>query len=67
MIVCFYVLPSAQVIRQWHFEKCFFLVLCGFNRWLESDIMCVFYVLANYLGCYVLFTVFVVIRCELEN
>ena len=50
-----------------HFEKYFFLVLCGFNRWLESDIMCVFYVLANYLGCYMLFTVFVVIRCELEN
>ena len=38
-----------------------------FNRWLESDIMCFFYVLANYLGCYVLFTVFVVIRGELEN
>ena len=42
MIVCFYVLPSAQVLRQWHFEICFFLVLCGFNKWLESDIMCVF-------------------------
>ena len=26
--------------------KNFLLVLCGFNRWLESNIMCVFYVLA---------------------
>ena len=43
------------------------LVLCGFNRWLESNIICVFYVLAiTRLLCYV-FTVFFVIRCEPEN
>ena len=27
----------AQVLMLRHFEKNFFLVLCGFNRWLESD------------------------------
>ena len=42
---------------------------CGFNRWLERDIMC-FYVLANcldFLVLFTVFTVFVVIGCELET
>ena len=48
-----------------HFETFFFLVLC-FNRWLERDIMC-FYVLANCPGFFTVFTVFVVISCELDQ
>ena len=50
-------------------KKKFFLILCGFNRWLERDIMC-FYVFANcpgFLVLFTVFTVFVVIRCELET
>ena len=33
---------TTQVLMLRHFEKYFFLLLCGFNKWLESDIMCVF-------------------------
>ena len=40
MILCVF-LCTAQVLRLRNFEKYFFLVLCDFNRWLESDIMCV--------------------------
>ena len=44
-----------------HFEKKkFFLVLCGFNRWLESDIMCVFMCLliAQVFTCYLLYLLY---------
>ena len=47
-------------------EKNFFLVLCGFNKSLERDIMC-FYVLANCPDFFMLFTVFVVISSELDT
>ena len=40
--------------------------MCGFNRWLERDIMC-FYVLANCPNFFMLFTVFVVISSELDT
>ena len=57
---------TAQVLRLRHFEKYFFLVLCGFNRWLESDIMCVFMCSLICPSFYMLFTIFVVIICGLE-
>ena len=66
MILCVF-LCTAQVLRLRNFEKYFFLVLCDFNRWLESDIMCVFMCLLICPGFYVLFIVFVVIICELET